>query len=159
MTNPSVGVKASTAGARAALRKLFAQIDSGAQRALENAAAAAEKAARATTTFKDGPRRPGKDNLRDSLRHGSQTPYQAYVVAMSSHGVIVEEGSVAHWIKARRKPYLVFFANGHWNKRKAVWHPGTKPTHFMRDASLAVAPILRRNIEALTNTAIRRHNQ
>ncbi len=145
--------------ARAALAALERSILNGANRALENVAAAAEKAARATTAFNDGPRDGRHSNLRDSIEHTLLPDYRARLRAMAPHAIFIEAGTRPHVIKARRGPLLHFKIGGRWISTRQVNHPGTKARWFMRDAGEAVRPVFRRNLEAITNTAIGRYRR
>jgi hypothetical protein len=148
-----LSTKIDTSGARKALGRLFDDLTRGAQRVVENAGAAAEKAARATKTFKDR-----THELRSSIEHNTRG-YVSTLRAGARHADWIENGTKPHIIRARRAPFLVFQVNGHWVRKKEVFHPGTKPRHFMRDAARQVAPIFLRNLEASTNSAIARHNR
>jgi hypothetical protein len=48
----------------------------------------------------------------------------------------IDKGSRRHTIRARRKPYLVFYweARGRWVRTKQVNHPGNKPYRFLFNA-------------------------
>ncbi len=53
----------------------------------------------------------------------------------SKHAAVLEKGSRAHRIVAKRAKALRFVIGGRVFFRKSVWHPGTKPTWFMRTAA------------------------
>lgn len=51
------------------------------------------------------------------------------------YAAAIDKGSKPHLIVARNAPYLVFQVNGHWVRKKSVWHPGTKPYRFLENAA------------------------
>jgi len=55
---------------------------------------------------------------------------------------IIEEGSKPHRIPREGFKTLCFFKEGEWKFRLKVEHPGTKPTHIVRDAVLQNKPLL-----------------
>lgn len=52
--------------------------------------------------------------------------------------LIHHEGTPPHPIVARRRPRLVFFANGHVQRRLSVRHPGTRPNRYLTDSLYAL---------------------
>ncbi len=57
------------------------------------------------------------------------------ITNVARHARILEFGSRAHVIAARKAKYLTFRAGGARVFRKRVWHPGTPPYWFMRSAA------------------------
>ncbi len=121
-------------------------IRAAAQQSLGQAAAFARELARQTTKFKDRSRR-----LRGSIVRIQRGTFRFIVQAggrVAPWGRIVEGGSKAHDIRPKRtgsvssrRPAnrampnrLRFQVNGRWVSARVVKHPGTQPTHFMRDA-------------------------
>ena len=147
---------AETAGIRAKLAGLAKRIESGLQRVLENAVAAAEQVARATTAWKDGTK-PGA-RTRSSIRHSLRGPLSGFVTAAGA-AKFLEYGTRPHTITARRAKMLRFVQGGVVRFARTVHHPGTKPTHFMRDAAELVRPIFLRNSVATVNNAIENFNR
>lgn len=87
-------------------------------------------------------RRPG--TLRDSIVKRISVRGGLPVVLVGSDdpiALIHHEGTAPHTIRARRRPRLVFFANGHVQRRLQVRHPGTSPNRYLTD-SLYVIPEL-----------------
>lgn len=130
------------------VRRIESEILAATRQALGQAAAFAAELARRTTTFKD---RTGK--LRASIRRGQTDTWNLFVTAgdaKTTYGTMVEEGTRAHAIVGRRSPRKVlrFIQNGHLRFAKRVWHPGTKPTRFMRDARDAAELKLHEFLEA-----------
>lgn len=60
------------------------------------------------------------------------------VEATADYAAPVHEGSRPHRIVARRAEYLHFWWHGREVFRKSVWHPGTRPRPFLRNAGEAV---------------------
>jgi len=58
--------------------------------------------------------------------------------ATADYAAVVHEGSRPHRITARRAEYLHFWWRGREVFRKSVWHPGTRPRPFLRNAMEAV---------------------
>ena len=138
-----ISAKASTINARRSLGTLEARVVAGAERTLENVSAAAEKAARATTRFKDGPRDGKHRNLRDSIEHSVLPGFTAVVRATAPHAIYVEEPTKPHVIRARRVKFLTFVVNGTRVFRREVHHPGTKGAFFMRETAELMRQIMR----------------
>jgi hypothetical protein len=82
-------------------------------------------------------RRPG--TLRDSITKRVVATGRGPVVEVGSDDKIAllhHEGTVPHVIRARRRPYLVFFWRrvGHVVRMRQVNHPGTQPNRFLTNA-------------------------
>lgn len=80
-------------------------------------------------------RRPG--TLRDSIVKRIVIKSVGPVVLVGSDdpiALIHHEGTPPHTITARRRPRLVFFANGHVQRRLTVHHPGTRPNKYLTDS-------------------------
>ncbi len=122
------GVRVIATGVRAALRQLEARVSAAARQALGQAAAYAAERARATTTFKD---RTGK--TRRDINRGARGPFSLFVRAGGA-SLFLEDGTSAHVIRPRRARALRFVMAGTTMFRASVHHPGTKATHFVRDA-------------------------
>ncbi|UXE04399.1 tail assembly chaperone [Mycobacterium phage Funsized] len=60
------------------------------------------------------------------------------VEATADYAAAVHEGSRAHFIRARRAEALHFFWHGREMFRRSVWHPGTRPRPFLRNAARRV---------------------
>lgn len=81
-------------------------------------------------------RRPG--TLRDSIvtrvaDRGTSLP----AVLVGSDDPIAflhHEGTPPHTIRARRRPFLVFYSGGRVRRVRSVRHPGTDPNPFLTDA-------------------------
>lgn len=54
----------------------------------------------------------------------------------AKYAAAIDSGSRPHTIAARRKKFLRFTVGGQVFFRKKVFHPGTKPTHFLYRANL-----------------------
>lgn len=54
------------------------------------------------------------------------------------YAAAIDKGAAPHEIKARRKPYLVFYwaKMSRWVRVKSVRHPGNKPYKFLSNATL-----------------------
>lgn len=82
-------------------------------------------------------RRPG--TLRDSITKRVVATGRGPVVEVGSDDKIAllhHEGTVPHVIRARRRPYLVFFWRrvGSVVRMRQVNHPGTQPNRFLTNA-------------------------
>jgi hypothetical protein len=56
------------------------------------------------------------------------------------YGAVVEMGSRAHVIRAKKKPYLHFKIDGRWVRIKQVNHPGTRKQPYMNPSARIHAP-------------------
>lgn len=110
----------------AGLELLKAAITQATVLAMRTAVREGEESAKATTTWKD---RSGA--TRGSIR-GEVLGLRGRVEARGA-SIFLENGTRAHQIVARGRA-LKFFVNGQAIYRRSVQHPGTKATHFMRDA-------------------------
>lgn len=137
-------------GVRKALERLGNDIAVVARQSLGQAASYAAELARATDKFKDGP----NARLRGSIRRDVRSAYSIFVKAGARHGLFVEDGTKAHEIRPKmgagvsgpvrpgqgrrssgsERSVLRFVIGGRTFFRPSVRHPGTKATHFMRDA-------------------------
>lgn len=87
-------------------------------------------------------KRTGKTHKKTKprvIRRGGKTLIIG-VKNTAKHAAVLEKGSKAHVIRARRRKALRFMAGGKLVFRKAVNHPGTKPYRFLsrgRDAGSA----------------------
>lgn len=139
------------AGVREALQQLEARITAAARQSLGQAAAYAAELARGTTKFTD---RSGR--LRRGIVRGAKGTYSLFVKTRSRHALFVEDGTRAHPIRAKRRRALRFVVGGRTLFRKSVQHPGTKATHFMRDARDDAEGQLLRFVRAGVGDAIKR---
>lgn len=115
-----------------ALKRLESAILSNVRQALGQAAALTVQSARATSKFKD---RSGA--LRGSIKRVARSEWHQQVRAGgpgARHALFVEAGTKPHPIVARRATFLRFEQHGVVRFARRVFHPGTKPTNFMRDA-------------------------
>jgi hypothetical protein len=120
-------------GLSASLRHLESEIEVMAQEVVRQTAEYAAGIARQTSAFRDGPR----SRLRSSIIHVEKDAFHHVVQAGSAevpYAVFAEEGTRAHTIEARRAKVLRFVVAGERRFVRRVNHPGTKATHFMRDA-------------------------
>lgn len=126
-----------------------------AHRVLELGIGQAEKLAKSTNAFKD---RTGDG--RKSI-HGDVSP--GYLKAKLSAGKkqikFIENGTKPHEIRARKARFLSFVVNGTRVFRRKVQHPGTKATHFMRDAVQTASIEIRRNLQHVADDAARRFSR
>lgn len=144
-------MKIDTSGVRAKLARIRAELHESLQRSLALAGSQAVQNAKATDRFRD---RTG--DLRKSVRYQpGPGPYRGSVIADKRYAFWVENGTEPHIIRARNARYLRFEVNGEVFFRKSVRHPGTKPTHFLRDAARAVD--VRAFVMAALASAIRLH--
>jgi hypothetical protein len=119
------------------LHSLESNLRAAARQALGQSVALALLQAKRTNTFHD---RTGR--LRSSIIRGERGPWASFVSAggrAAPYGLFVEAGTRAHPIVARNARVLRFVQNGEVRYARRVQHPGTKPTHFMRDTRDAVA--------------------
>lgn len=90
-------------------------------------------------------RRPG--TLRDSIVKRVAPPRNGLPVILVGSddpiSLIHHEGTPPHTITARRRPWLVFYSNGHVQRRITVHHPGTKPNRYLTDSLKEPIPNLR----------------
>lgn len=111
----------------AGLDILKAAITQAAVLALRTGVREAQESAHGTTTWND---RSGQ--TRGSIR-GQVFGLTGRVEARGA-SIFLENGTRAHEIVARNAKALHFMVNGQSIYRRAVQHPGTKATHFMRTA-------------------------
>lgn len=142
-------IAAETEAARIGLGELQAALHQAAALALRSAVEAAEKDAKGTTLFRD---RSG--DTRASI-HGTVTGARGEV---SAHGVakLLENGTVAHQIVARRAAALHFFVNGREFFRRMVQHPGTSERPFMAHARTLGEQALEYGMDYFVGFAIER---
>lgn len=128
------------------LNKAHDNLQASARQALGQSVLLALQHARATTDFKDH-----SHQLRNSLTRGQKGPWVQFIKASAKHAIFVEEDTNAHEIRPKRTgevssrrragkrmtPVLRFQIAGRWISKAVVKHPGTKGTHFMREASEA----------------------
>lgn len=157
--------------AQAALRAIENDILAATRQALGQSAAYAAELARQSTAFKDGP----NAELRGTIRRIVGGEWQQFVKAGDRKvfwALFVEDGTQPHeiWPKrtgtvssrksgraaANQAPVLRFQIAGRWVSAKMVKHPGTKPTHFMRDARDQAETALAHFVEAGISAAIGR---
>jgi hypothetical protein len=83
-------------------------------------------------------RRPGtlRDSIVTRLVEDSQTGVAVLVGSEDPIALLHHEGTVPHIIRARRKPFLVFYwpKVGRVVRFKQVNHPGTKPNRYLADS-------------------------
>ncbi len=142
-----------TSGFRAGLRALLANIENGAQAALQDAAHATEQAARNTQSFDD---KTGQ--LRASIHTGPIRFGSTFVEAGAEHAGWIEDGTKGPYEIRAKGRALRFEMNGTTVFRKSVMHPGIKARHFMRDAAIEGQTVMQRSLESNTDGAIRRFN-
>lgn len=82
--------------------------------------------------------------LRKSIRHQLVNEFHSKVSANAKYAGWVEDGTQPHPIRARRKKALRFVQNGAVTFRKSVFHPGTKPRPFMKEAQEKATPLFDR---------------
>lgn len=133
----------------ASLRRIETGILAAVRQALGQAAAYAAEHARRTSKFKD---RTGE--LRKEIGRGVRGPWAVFVRASAKHALFVEEDTKPHIIRARRAKMLRFVQNGRVRFARSVRHPGTKGTHFMRDARDAAEEKLTHFVQYGVNQAI-----
>ena len=107
--------------------------------AVNRAAANGALYARVTRLYKN---RTGA--LRGSIQNTTTGPYSARTAATAKHAAWIENGTAAHEIKARRKLMLRFEQNGAVRFERRVFHPGTAPRPFMKEARDKVEPLFER---------------
>ena len=126
-------------------------IEHGLRVSVQDAVDAGVRSAKSSNAFRDRSGRlrrsiaPGTTRIRtgaveqDFVAGGRQAPY----------AWIVEAGSRAHQIVARRAPQLVFYWErmGRWFFGKTVNHPGTRPHPFMGPAFHKAERVLRARLE------------
>jgi hypothetical protein len=106
---------------------------------LRRSATQAAQYAKVNTLFKS---RTGRLRAGISSRMTSRT--SARVTSSAKHSHYVEDGTKAHVIAARRKKTLSFVQNGVRYFRKEVFHPGTQPRPFMKQARDRTEPLFDR---------------
>ena len=113
--------------------------------------------ARTVGRFKD---HSGSEGLRASIKAFPTTRTERGATGSfgttKSYAAIVEGGSVAHEIKARRRKFLRWEADGATHFARAVQHPGTSPRPFMGPAAIKAESVLYARAEVLTAGAIAR---
>lgn len=134
----------------AALKATDERVRVAARQTLGQGAAYAVARAKATTKFKD---RTGA--LRASITRGQKSTFHHFIRAGAPHAVFVEYGTRPHAIEPRRARVLRFVQAGQVRFAKRVWHPGTKPTHFMDDAATEGARFLDWRMEEHIARALR----
>ena len=111
----------------AGLKRLRAGIAHAAELTLKTAVEATEQHAKSTTLWKDV-----TGGTRASIK-ATIAPQRGQVIARGV-SILLENGTRAHTITARNARMLRFYQNGQVVYRYSVHHPGTKATHFMREA-------------------------
>lgn len=113
---------------------------------LRRSATQAAQYAKVNTLFKS---RTGRLRAGISSRMTSRT--SARVTSSAKHSHYVEDGTKAHWIRpkslgssARQRKTLSFVQNGVRYFRKEVFHPGTQPRPFMKQARDRTEPLFDR---------------
>lgn len=89
----------------------------------------------------------GGTKLKNSTRAEMISDDNIRVSIPGKIAVIMEEGSDAHIIKARRKQFLYFQGNNGPIFTKSVKHPGTKATKFFEKATTSAAEIIEANMD------------
>lgn len=69
------------------------------------------------------------------------------VLASAPYAKFVEDGTAPHLIMPRRKKVLRFIQNGEVRFARGVFHPGTEPRPFLKDAAARTAPIFERLVK------------
>ncbi len=146
------------------LNRAHDNLQASARQALGQSVLLALQHARATPRFKDH-----THGLRNSLTRGQKGPWVQFIKASAKHALFVEEDTKAHEIRPKRTgtvssrrgagkrmaPVLRFQIAGRWFSKAVVKHPGTKGTHFMRDASEVGERALVAMLERAAATAFR----
>lgn len=121
------------------------QIKTHTKRALELTTEAAIIYAKTSSLYK---KRTGA--LHQSLRSRVSSA-SAQVSADGGHAHFVENGTRPHPIEAKNARVLRFVMNGEVVFRQRVYHPGTEPRPFMKEAQRQTTPLFSRLIiEAAT---------
>lgn len=78
-------------------------------------------------------------SIKDVTRYkvsGSNRKLTLRITSPRKHAIFLEKGTRPHPIVARRKQFLRFrYPGGPWIFRRRVFHPGTRPTFFLRTAT------------------------
>lgn len=120
-------VEVDAEGLKAALRLASDAMERAAYRAMATGVSAAEQHAKSTSLFKD--RRP---KTRSTIRGEASGTTGKLRAGGAVH--FLENGTRPHVIEARPGKILSFVQNGVRRFAKRVYHPGTKPRPFMRQA-------------------------
>jgi len=132
-----IEVKVDTSAFVRWLRRANEQVRIAAKQTLGQGVALGVAHAKATTKFKDR-----TTALRKSIGREPRGEWGWRLVAGAPHARFVESGTKPHVIEARRARALRFVWHGELRFARRVNHPGTKPTHFMRDAAAEVERFL-----------------
>ncbi len=102
--------------------------------------AAVEGAQKALATVESRPVfTPRTGHLQESTRTRVVRTKTGRLLNITNHAKYakaIDQGSRAHEIAPRRKPYLTFKAkDGRWVRAKKVMHPGTKAYRFLENAT------------------------
>lgn len=133
-----------------ALRKKFEQaertLDASIEKVLVDVANVARKLA--TQKFQS---RTGK--LARSIRATRVKSNEYRLEATAPYAGYVEHGTKPHIITPRNGSFLRFVVGGKVVYARRVRHPGTKPTHFMRDTANNITPLFQQLMaEAVKNS-------
>lgn len=136
-----------TAGYRKWFSKAQAEFDRETQRALDTASNAVRL--NAITRFKSHTGELARSTVVRKVNQHARN-----IEATAPHAGFVENGTRPHDIQPHGKA-LRFVANGQVMFRRTVHHPGTKATHFLRDAAQSMRPLFQQLVFEAVNKAWR----
>lgn len=141
-----------------ALRSLSEQVVEGIYQGMRDAVSAAEQHAKTTRLFQD--RHPG-NGLRQSIS-GAADREQGRLFAFAKHARFIEDGTPAHFIPhgapqgTRGGRVLSWVKDGQRRFARWVYHPGTSPRPFMRQAAEHGEVVLEEALDTYSLYAIQR---
>lgn len=114
--------------------------------ALNAAEAAGQVAVRAQTKRRTGA-------LADGFQKQQTNNFSGRLINKAKHAGFINDGTVPHEIRPKRKRFLAFSVGGAKLFRRVVNHPGTEPRPFVPQAELAGERVLQATLQSRVDAA------
>lgn len=131
-----MSIEIDTSGFAAAVEREYRAIVAGCARAVTEAVAAGESAAKVTAPHRSYELR---NSIRGQLTSTSDKGAEGEIEATAPHANFVYRGTSAHYIEPRRKKALRFEQDGAIRFAKRVYHPGTNANPGFMEIAATVA--------------------